>query len=201
MEQKRSGVGIAAGILYSFLLLYSMAVDIISIIRFPAGYLDLHYLSWWLGKLAVRCESVFLIISLFGERRSRLLLTSYIINAVLFSGQIVDILRNNQSLFSVTALMMTASTILITVMAVYCCIPSLQKDAGWTGKIWFLPPVLHGIVSVISILHYPAMYWENFQYHPLWLTFQLSLTVLNIVAEFLFCLWLTEPYRKKKSIA
>lgn len=200
MEKKKSGVGIAAGILYSILLFYEIAVDAMNVIRYPSIYLNIHELFWWLAQIAGDCVSVFLIISLFGDRRSRLLFVSYIINTVLYLCQIAELLRDGsyKVLCSATFLMMTGALILRTVMVVYWCIPALQKDTQWTGKIWFIPPALSGITIFINILQYPKMHWENFAYHPLWMTFQLSLNVISVVSLLLFCLWLTEPVRIRK---
>lgn len=200
MERKRSGIGIAAAIIFVFLLLNDLAYYITIVKDFSSIYLDMHMMFWWINRLAGVCASVFMIISLFGERRSRLLLVSCIINAVMYSLNIVDLLKDGRYkfLYSATFLMMFGSYILRTVIAIYLCIPSLQEKASWTGRIWFVPPVLSGIVSIVSIVNYLKEYWEKFAYHPLWYTFSLLPNVISIVSVFLFCLWLTEPVRIKK---
>lgn len=202
MERKRSGLGIAAGILFSILFLYSVWSDITVVLNRPSGYWNIDVMFWWIRQATEVCASVFMIISLFLERRSWLLLVSHIINSVLYCLDIVPrTLRDNsfENLYSVTNLMLFVSMILRTVMVVCLCIPSLQKKAGWTGKIWFIPPVLTGIAVIVSNAYYHMNeYLENFAYHPLWMTFQLLLIVINIVSVFLFCLWLTEPVCIKK---
>lgn len=201
MERKRSGIGIAAGILFGISFLYDAVWDIIFAVNYPSVYMDMHGTFWWIEQTAKTCVSVFLIISLFRERRSRLLLASHIINTVLNLSYIVNMLRDGSHI-SAADLMMVGSLILRTVMVVYICIPSLREKAGWTGKLRFILPVLTCIARIVHDTHYLNMYLEQFEYHPLLGTFQILLfvifNVIDIVSVFLFCLWLTEPVRIKK---
>lgn len=189
MERKRSGLGIAAGILFGIFLLYEVSNGITFLVNRPSGYWNIDVMFWLVRQIADVCASVLMIISLFREKRSGLLLASHIINNVMFLWQITDILRNGSymSLSFVTYPILAGSLILRTVMTVYICIPSLQEKAGWTGKIWFIPPVLSGIAVIF-----------NTMYYPLRTVFNLLPNAISIVSAFLFCLWLTEPVRIKK---
>lgn len=193
MEQKKSGLGITTGILFGVNLLYSVASFVSFLSRYPEMYLDVHHLIGYIPDILGWCISVFIIISLFREKRSKLLIAAHVLDVLLFVQQLI-----NDRYFSVAILTTLIYILLTAIMVIFCCTPSLQEHAGWTGKIWFLPSVFCSITAVLNAIQNWEMYRDGLLYHTLWTAEQLFVNFIAIILMFLFCLWLTEPVRIQK---
>lgn len=201
MEQKRSGVGNAAGILYILLLLSEVGRLVLMAIEYPLAH-EPRNIPYRLLEILDLCPMVLVIISLFRERRSWLLLTAYVWFVLtfirgLFQSGIWFYFESVQNI-AVNALN-TVNVLLLAGMVVFICVPALRDYAGWTGKVWFLPAFLSAFMQAASLVLQYMVYTEGVRYNLPSLVLNMLMLAVSIGWYILFGLWLTEPVRQKKT--
>lgn len=193
MQTKLSAKAILAGFLFAALLLY----DILGTIATVTTYTSIAgaYLLW---QVPFMLAELFVTIALFTGRRSWLPVAAFGIQTVMIAWQMGFRLLNGGKPFPL--LCEEISVFLTCALVVFCCIPTLQNAAGWTGKVWFIPAILCKAATVINIFQNLNTYGKLLAGGPEIFVQLLMGTIIPIVAMLLFCLWLTEPVRHKKTV-
>lgn len=191
MGNKRSAAGIAAGILFAVILVYEILSTIATVTTYPS--ITAVYL---LLEIPYLTAQMFVIIALFMGQRSWLLLTAYGIQTIMTAWQMIARLLNGGKPFP--GMCDEISVFLTGALVAFCCIPALERAAGWTGWVWFAPAILYKAAAFINFFHNMEIYWKLIKND--WASTVLPLlmdTVLPAAALLLFCLWLTDPVRHK----
>lgn len=196
MENKRNGVGIAAGILFCITLVHTIWSTAAWMAETPE-FCTFPYVLYRIPDVLGWCASVFTIISLFRNRRSWLLVSAYSISALLMLWDCVTDLLYEQYV-SLLFVLFYIPQFLKVVMVFFCCVPALQNYYEWTGKLWFVPDTFFVLLYAVNISMQRVYYLSQLRYNTLSLVEELIFGfVIPTASSLLFCLWLTKPARKK----
>lgn len=199
MEQKRSSVGIAAGVIYTILML-NTAIRLVLDMIHEQQLLELPFILVWIPDILGVCGMLFCIISLFRGRRSWLLVIGQIIEGLLSVWSWIAYGETFAlDIYFVISLLSYIAAILTAVMTVFFCVPALRDYAGWTGKVWFLPAVFAAPTWVQTLDFEYGYYFQTGRTNMLVLAINLIMVSVPCVWYLLFGLWLTEPVRHKKT--
>ena len=203
MENKRNGVGIAAGILFCIMLVHTLwgTVSWLAGLGEVAALFLFTYVRYRIPEVLGWCASLLTIISLFRNRRSWLLVSAYSISALLMLWDCVTDLISG-SYVSLLFVLFYIPAFLKVVMVFFCCVPALQNRARWTGVIWFLPDMLYVLLNSVTMYMQRINYLNQFRYNRM--SFALAMLfdfALPTVSSLLLCFWLTKPARTKSVTA